>query len=466
MKRRGTLWIWLAAAVLAITACEIPTGKTAEASLDPATYADKAQDAALLHESVDALTEVIIHDIFSPPVAARIYAYPSIAAYEILQQRDEEHRSLAGQLTDLTAIPTPDAGQDICYELSALHAFGVVGRALIFSEAKMTAHLESVHTRYREMGVRGERFEQSVAYGEAVAQHILAWSASDRYKQTRTFAKYSIDRDQPSRWQPTPPKYHEGIEPHWREIRTFVLDSAQQFMPPRPTAFSLDKSSPFYKEVMEVYEAGKLERGDLSPEREEQLAIASFWDCNPYVVSIEGHAMYATKKITPGGHWMGITRIACETAEADLLRTAEAYAMTTLALMDGFISCWDEKYRSNLVRPETYINTYIDENWMPVLQTPPFPEYTSGHSVVSGAASTVLTELFGEDFAFRDTSEEPYGLPARNFSSFKAAAEEAAISRLYGGIHYMPAIENGIVQGRAIGSFILKEVETRIPKPM
>jgi hypothetical protein len=143
------------------------------------------------------------------------------------------------------------------------------------------------------------------------------------------------------------------------------------------------------------------------------------------------------------------------------MRTAEAYALTALALADGFISCWDEKYRSCLVRPETVINLYIDPDWRPILQTPSFPEYTSGHSVVSGAASTVLTALFGEPFAYVDSTEIPFGLPARAYPSFRAAAEEAAMSRFYAGIHYRPSVERGLAQGRAVGQSVLDRLVTR-----
>ena len=158
---------------------------------------------------------------------------------------------------------------------------------------------------------------------------------------------------------------------------------------------------------------------------------------------------------------MNITRVTCKMSNADMLQTAEAYARVSISLMDGFISCWDEKYRSRLIRPESYINQYIDENWVPLLQTPPFPEYTSGHSVISGSAATALTGLFGEAFAFTDSTEMEYGMTARSFTSFVQASEEAAVSRLYGGIHYKPACENGKVQGRAIGSFIQNKIRTR-----
>lgn len=402
------------------------------------------------HNSMEKLSEVIVHDIFSPPVASRIYAYPSIAMYEILAKGDNEYKALAGQLTGMTAIPEP--AENVSYELAALEAFLKIGTALIFSEDKMDAYREELYNDLKR-GVKGSYFDASVAYGDQVAQHILAWADKDNYKQTRTFPKFTVT-DDPTRWQPTPPGYMEAIEPHWTKIRPFVIDSADQFVPVRPTPFDMAKGSPFYKEVMEVYEVGN----NLT---EEQKEIASFWDCNPYVMNVTGHVMAATKKITPGGHWIGIIKIACQKEETAPMKTAAAYALTSVALADGFISCWDEKFRSNLIRPETLINKHIDEEWLPLLQTPPFPEYTSGHSVISNAAATALTSIFGADFAFDDDTEVKYGLPVRSFTSFIDASEEAAISRMYGGIHYMPAIANGVTQGRALGDFVVNKLELK-----
>jgi len=274
----------------------------------------------------------------------------------------------------------------------------------------------------------------------------------DNYAQTRTMSKFSVNPKDEGRWQPTPPSYMDGLEPHWNKIRSFVIDSAAQFKPVPPPKFSMNKNSDFYKELVEVYEISKeiTKKGDTS----EEIAIAQFWDCNPYVSVTRGHLMFAVKKITPGAHWIGITKIAAIKEKADFTRTVFAYTKTSIAIADAFISCWDEKYRSNLVRPETLINTYFDDEWKPILQTPPFPEYTSGHSVVSGAASSVLTSIFGDDFSFSDNTELPYGLPIRNYKSFKHAADEAAISRMYGGIHYRAAVEVGVGQGRKIGELV------------
>lgn len=404
-----------------------------------------------MHDAMNHLTDVIVHDIFSPPVASRIYAYTSIAGYEVLASQDSSFVSLAGQVHGLT--PLPKAKQEVNYEIAAIQAMLIVGRKLIFSEDKMNAFMEEWHRELDEQGISKEELDNSLAYAEVAAQHILDWADKDNYKQTRTFEKFSV-KEEEGRWQPTPPAYIEAIEPHWSEIRTFVLDSASQFIPEPPTTFSKDKNSAFFKEVKEVYETGK----NLTPEQSE---IAGFWDCNPYVMNVHGHVMFATKKITPGGHWMGITNIVCVQSNSSLIESAEAYAVTAIALADGFISCWDEKYRSNLIRPETVINKYMDEEWLPLLQTPPFPEYTSGHSVISSAASVALTSLFGDHFHFVDSTEVKFGLPVREFSSFYEASAEAAVSRLYGGIHYRPAIEKGLSQGRKVGEWVVANIRTR-----
>lgn len=402
-----------------------------------------------LHDSMQKLTDIIVHDIFSPPVASRIYAYPSITVYEILALENTKYKSLAGQLTGFTPIPKPI--EEVDYEVAAIDAFLRVGRALIFSEDKMDEYRLSWHNELVESGLDDKVFKNSLDYAERVYDHVIAWADQDNYKQTRTFQKFTIT-DEESRWQPTPPGYMEAIEPHWNKIRPFVIDSANQFIPEPPTAFSLEEGSSFHKEIMEVYDV-------VNNLNEEQKEIASFWDCNPYVMNVHGHVMFATKKITPGGHWIGIAKIASQQSESDLMKTAYTYALTAIALADGFISCWDEKYRSSLIRPETVINKYMDEEWLPFLQTPPFPEYTSGHSVISGAAGEALTSIYGDKFTFIDSTEVRYGLTARGFESFRAASDEAAISRLYGGIHYMPAIANGIAQGRALGNYIIGKLD-------
>ena len=439
-------WLLSAGAVtLAGTGCS----RAATATSSTVTSAD----ATPLHDAVKQVNDVIVYDIFSPPQASRVYAYASIAAYEVLRQTDSGYVSMAGQVKDLTPVPARTPGREVSLPLAGVHAYMTVGRALTFSQARMDTLRLAMDERFRG-DLSAAVFANSIAYGDTVAKHILAWAGKDRFKQRTGLAKYSVLRDAPGRWIPTPPAYMDAVEPNWGTLRPFTMDTSNQFRPEPPLPFDTARRSPFWKEMVEVQQTGK----NLTKEQRE---IAGFWDCNPFVMHVQGHTMFATKKMSPGGHWMGIVGIAARKENADMARAAEAYARTAIALADGFLSVWAEKYRSNVIRPETMINQYLDESWQPLLQTPPFPEYTSGHSGISTAAATVLTQLFGDDFAFSDSTEVEYGLPVRSFASFEQAANEAAISRLYGGIHYRRAIEQGQLQGRKVGELVIATVKTR-----
>lgn len=416
-------------------------------------YKEQLSDPELFQAAMQNLTDIVVYDIFSPPVASRVYLYPSVAAYEIMAYFNSDNfNSLKGQVKELRNIPIPE-NPNIDPNLAAIFSFNQVGKALIFSEKKMEIFETNFDNKLKDFGVPSRVINASKEYADKVSKSILDWASKDMYSQTRTFPKYSIlegDRF----WKPTPPDYMDGIEPHWPKIRTMVLDSSNQFPPKDPIPFDLKKGSPFHKQLMEVYQV-------TNSLTEEQTNIAKFWDCNPYVSHHKGHAMFATKKITPGGHWIGITAIATRKAKSSFEDTINAYVNVSIALFDAFISCWDEKWKTLVVRPETLINQYYDEEWLPLLQTPPFPEYTSGHSVISRAAALTLTDLFGENFDFVDTTEVSYGLPSRSYKSFINASEEAAISRLYGGIHYMMAITEGVAQGQNIGDFIVKNIQTK-----
>ncbi len=417
-----------------------------------ATAGATTGSAEPLHTAVHDLSSVIVYDIFSPPQASRIYAYSSVAAYEVLRQADSSYRSLAGQLHGLTPVPSRVDGLEYSLPLAGVHAMMTVGTQLTFSRARMDTLRRALDQQFQRGGIPNDVYDRSIAYGDTVATHILAWASKDMYKEMRGMSKYTVNRE-PGRWVPTPPAYMDAIEPNWGKLRPFVLDSSSQFRAAPPIPFDITKGSAFLTQVRDVYTVARA----LTPE---QRAIAAFWDCNPYVMHVQGHTMFATKKITPGGHWMGIVGTASRAANAKILAAADAYARTAIALAEGFLSSWQTKYETNVVRPETMINTYLDPAWEPMLQTPPFPEYTSGHSVISTAAATVLTEQFGERFAFTDSTEMEYGLPARSFTSFMQAADEAAISRLYAGIHYRQAITEGQKQGRQVGDYVVQRLFT------
>jgi hypothetical protein len=239
------------------------------------------------------------------------------------------------------------------------------------------------------------------------------------------------------------------------EIRTLVLDSCSQFKPVRPPKYEpKNVSSPFYKAMMEV----KTTVDSLTPD---QKHMANFWDDNPFNLNVNGHVMYATKKFSPGGHWMNIVGIIAAAKQADFNTTVSAYAQTAIALFDSFISCWDEKFRSNYIRPETAINKYVDADWAPYIQTPPFPEYTSGHAVISAAAAEVMTHYFGDNVSYTDTSELEFGVANRSFKSVRQAAIEAGMSRVYGGIHFKHSCEVGHLTGVKVGELVLRRLKMK-----
>lgn len=433
-------------------ACQNPSGKSGGPySTD---YQTKANNPEFFHAGVRRTVDIIRHDIFAPPIAARIFSYSTIAGYEAMAPGFPEYRNLVGLVNGLEQGPQPEAGKEYCYPLAGVNAMLVVSKALVFSEGDVEELKEDIFDQFKAMNMPPEVYDRSMQYGEAVAKHILAWSKKDNYAQTRSAPKFTIDTKDPSRWRPTPPMYADGLEPHWNEIRPWVLDSAAQFKTDPPVAFSTKKGSPFYQQAYEVYTiVNKLNPRDS--------ATAWYWDDNPFALQVSGHLSFGRKKISPGGHWMLITSTACRDQKADIMRSAETYVRVACAIADAFISSWDCKYRTNLIRPESYINQYIDPDWVPLIQTPPFPEHSSGHSTVSAAAAAVLTNSFGDNIAFTDSTEVEFGIPARTFKSFNEAADEVGMSRMYGGIHYRQGNMAGLKNGREIGKFVCDKLKLR-----
>jgi hypothetical protein len=394
----------------------------------PDTHTTITNNPITFCKTVKALNDVVLENNFPPMIASRNYAYASIAAYECIAAGNRQYQSLAGQLNGLTALPKA-TDTSIDFNLAALFAFIKVGNAVTFPEGSMMDVYEKLKDSVKGAGIKSTILKSTIAFSDTIVAWIINWSKKDHYAQTRSAEKYTVLSNVEGRWIPTPPAYAQALEYHWRDIRTLAIDSASQFKPAKHPIYNMtDKSSVFYKYALEVKNIGD----SLT---DEQKHIANFFDDNPFKLIKVGHVEIATKKFSPPGHWLNIVGIAAEKNKSDFASTVYAYAATSIALFDGFISCWDEKYRSNLVRPETVINKYISPDWRPFIQTPPFPSYTSGHSVTSAAASEVMTHIYGDHFSYRDSSEREFGVPDRNFASFKAAADEASISRLYGGIH-------------------------------
>ena len=416
-------------------------------------YKDAFNDPLLFSKTVKELNNEVMQNNFPPIIASRNYAYACIAAYETVAAGDIRFQSLAGQIKHLPALPQQDTA-NVNFHYASLLAFCKVGEAVTFPEGSMKNYVIKLDSIADASGISSMMKTASKQLADSVANHILRWSKKDNYAQTRTAEKYNIKQEE-GRWVPTPPAYAQALEPHWREIRSMVMDSATQFIPPPPPVFDMtDKESKFYKEVMAVKNAGD----SLT---EEQKHIADFWDDLGNRTIVEGHVMFTAKKFSPPGHWMNIVGIASQKANVDFSNTVYAYAKTAIAIFDAFIQCWDEKFRSNVVRPETVISKYIDQEWRPYLQTPPFPEYTCGHSTVSSSAAEVLTDVFSNNFVYTDSSELEFGIKNRSFTSFRQAAIENNWARFYGGIHYHNSCIVSTEYGKKVGELVNRRLKMK-----
>ncbi len=413
-------------------------------------YTTRFTDPFTYNRTVKQLNDIVLENNFPPMIAARNYAYATIAAYECMVAGDSSLETLAGRIKHMPPMPKPANGKTVDYPLAGLLSFVKVGNAVTFPEGSMMNYYEKLLKMADSLNVPRGVLKETITFSDSITAAILKWSKGDNYAATRGAPRYAVN-DSLGRWVPTPPMYASGLEPHWMTIRPFALDSASQCMPGRPPFFTLEKNSVYYKSLIEVKQT-------VDSLTEEQKHIADFWDDNPFKMNVSGHVMFATKKFSPPGHWMNIVGIAAHKANADFKTTVTAYALTSIALFDGFISCWDEKYRSNYVRPETVINEKISGDWHPYIQTPPFPSYTSGHSTISAAAAEVMTSIFGDKITFTDTSLLEFGIANREFKSFRAAAQEASISRLYGGIHYKFDLDSGNAMGKRVGAIVLKKL--------
>ncbi len=420
-------------------------------------YKTFVHDPILFTNTVHELNSVVMGNNFPPMIAARNYAYAAIAAYEVIAAGyPNQYQSLAGQLHGLTELPKPQAGQPIDFEFAALLSYIKVGESVTFPEGSLKQYKDSIVNLAKDKGLPSDVENASQLFADTISAVIINWSKNDNYAKTRGAEKYNVIESDPSRWVPTPPGYFPATEPHWKEIRTMVLDSANLYTPPVPFKFNVtDKNSDYYKQVMQI------KKNAIDSLTDEQKHIADFWDDNAFKLNVTGHAMFGSKKFSPSGHWMSVVGIACKNSKADYPTTVYAFAKTSIALFDAFISCWWAKYTYNTVRPETVINRYFDANWRPYLQTPSFPEYTCGHCTISASAAESLTSVFGDNLPYTDSTELEFGIKNRSYKSFRDAANENIFGRFYGGIHYYPSnvIAHGL--GTKIGDYVVQKLKMK-----
>ena len=402
-----------------------------------------AEATATLRNWYGLALELVRHTAsYSPQVAARAFGYLGVAAYEASASGSDDLVTLSGKLQALE--PNPEREEGAHDEAVVVNTVLATLVEHFFSNTGPTGQraVAAAKRKFREeaiAGVPADVVVRSEDYGALVAAHILDWSHGDGAVVENMGFPLEFDLPQgEGYWVPTSAIVQQQFPllPNWGSIRTFAVPSgATCALPPHPT-YSAEPGSDFYAEAVEVYEAVK----NTTPEKS---AIARFWSDDP---------MLST---TPPGHWISIALQVAERDHLSLADSVDVMARLGIVMSDAFVGCWHDKYIYNLIRPITYIRRVIDPKWEPILNTPPFPEYPSGHSTVSGAAAAVLTAFFGEDFAFEDATGSRDGRNARHFASFNAAAEEAALSRLFGGIHFRAAIENGLEQGRCIAAYTI-----------
>jgi len=451
------------------------------------TSGGRPADAQLVAQWLRTSLSFVRGERLGPPVAARISAYGSLALYEgYASDARSPLRSLAGQLNGLASLPSVSDEAPVDGAIAAAEAERVVLDSLFrdgFASTKRTIDsLADAQVRARSAaGVGAVVRDRSLAHGRALGGAILAWAATDGFFTTRgrpwdapkrrdqwantatpdqfvpqmlsaqsdlvapANPNVAMDLERVSeKWvfvnrpkaagPTTLPSFNpvRPTEPYWGTLRTFVIKDGDECAPPAPPTYSEAAGSDFWK-------MGKEAHDSMTAVTPEKRQIALFWADNPVATG------------TPGFHWVSVVNhlVARRRLSAD--QAAELYALTSLAIADAFVGCWKEKYRSLVVRPVTYVQRVFDAKFTTIVATPPFPEYPSGHSTLSAAAALVLASAVGDTIAFVDSTQMDIGQPPRAFASFTAARDEVAVSRVYGGIHYWPAVRDGIVQGECIG---------------
>ncbi len=398
-----------------------------------------------------AIQNAIVVDHVAAPVGSRRYVYASIAAYESLVPFHSNYQSVAPMMNGLKATPMPDTTQKYCLDLVAMAAHTYVSQKLVYKEDSI-ANFRKRQLEFYQDKMSNSMFEASISYGDSVGSHIVKWSKSDSFAYFRG-REFFLTKNNPGSWEQTPPDFMEAIEPNWGRIRPVLVKSVREFQFDAPEPYSTNKQSRFYAIAKQVYDT-------VNSKDTNQLKTAWYWDDNPNASVHYGHATINVLKVSPAGHWLSMFSTVARQKNYSLMETADGMVRLSSAIFDAFITCWHVKYKTDYLRPITAIHDLIDSSWNSPIQTPAFPEYPSGHSVVSSAAATVLTATFGE-YEFTDSAEFKFGLGVRKFKNFREASNQACMSRLYGGIHFIDAIEKGKKLGNEVGNYHVTHLKTK-----
>ncbi|MEP7376936.1 MAG: vanadium-dependent haloperoxidase [Chitinophagaceae bacterium] len=388
----------------------------------------------------------------TPTFASRCFGYIGLTMYESVVNGYPEYQSVAPQLNRLGNLPLPEKGAVYNWHL-ALNAgqAEILRNIYIQTSDKNKAKIDSLEDHFASLfeikSGSDSIISRSILYGKKIAQQIFEWSKMDGGHRgyLKNFDKKLVFADKPGCWRP--PLYaqsfsHFPLHPHWGENRTFLaVDSA--IAPPEFIPFDTLPGSAYYKQFIQVFEKEK-----ILTQSEKEAAI--WWSDDPDVT------------FTPPGHSYYFATLAIRKTKPDLVKCAESYARLGMAVADAFRNCWKWKYQFFTERANTYVPQHIDLQWESFWPDPPFPAFPSGHAIQASAAATVLTDLYGDNFAFTDSAH--VGRPrdeirntdfkARHFNSFWQAAEETAMSRFYGGIHTPQDNARGLEKGKVIGNNI------------
>jgi len=413
------------------------------------TAEDLTMAKKVLVEWNQRVIDIMRLDGINPVLATRMFSYPNIAAYESLAAlHPGELSSFGGKLHGWSGAKKIEIAPGLSAEVAVLSAYYFTAKAMVYREDMLDSAYQN---HLQRLKLEEKMVKRSAQVGKEVASKIIAWSKTDGYKETKGMPYYIISNT-PGAWVPTPPEYRSALEPNWDKLRTFVIDSLESVSVPFEIEFDTTQESAFYELANEVYLASK-ERAY------EDSLLAIYWDDNPDLNTFKGHVPTPRRHINPASHWISmINQVVSQDSSINVFDAATIYATASIAFFDANLCSWHDKYKYNLIRPVTYIRKYIDPDWMPIIITPPFPEYTSAHASCSFAVATVLNRLVGENYSFVDSTHLEMGWGVRNLSGFNEAASQVAMSRFYGGIHYMTACKAGQKQGDMVGQEIIEKV--------
>ena len=389
------------------------------ATINLASSIGSPANADLVTEWNNAALDAIRAGNTAPPIASRGLAILHAAIYDAVNGITRTHEQY------LVPSAVPASASRPAAASAAAH------QALVNLFPARASSFDALHAAILATIPNHPQKTAGIVWGEFVASQILAARVNDGSNAI----VQPPGGSGPGVWIPTPPAFLPYLLPQWGFVVPFAMSTSSQFRPPGPPSLDSQQYATDYEEVKELGAAVG------STRTEDQTEIALFW--------ADGAGTE-----TPPGHWNSIAQIIAATRGTTLEENARLFGLLNIAMADAAICAWDAKYTFNFWRPVTAI-AFADPqlHWMSFIVTPPFPDYTSGHSTFSAAAATVLPLFFGtEDLPFTTGSDFLPGV-FRSFSTCQDAAEEAALSRIYGGIHFRSASADGLQAGSSIGEW-------------